>query len=71
MDCVPLVAWLPDQLPEAVQEVVLVELQVSVEALPEATLVGLATRVTVGAGVVTVTIADWAMLPPGPVQVSV
>ena len=62
---------MPDQLPEAVQEVALVELQVSVEALPEVTLVGLAVKVTVGAGAVTVTFADCEVVPPGPVQVSV
>jgi len=54
-----------------VQEVALVEDQVSVELPPVATLVGLALIVTVGAGVVTVTVADCAALPPVPVQVSV
>ncbi len=71
MDCDPLVAWVPDQPPEAVQEVALVELQVSVEVPPEATLVGLAVSVTVGADAVTVTVADCgAPVPPDPVQVS-
>ncbi len=68
----PLVAIGPDQLPEAVQEVALVELQVRVAALPDTTLVGFAVRMSVGAAaVVTVTITDWPMLPPAPVQVSV
>ncbi len=72
MDCDPLVAWVPDQPPEAVQEVALVELQVSVEVPPEATLVGLAVSETAGDGAVTVTVADCgALVPPAPVQVSV
>jgi hypothetical protein len=58
VDCDPLVAWLPDQPPEAVQEVAFVEVHVKVELLPDTTLVGLALSVTVGAGVVTVTLAD-------------
>jgi hypothetical protein len=49
----PLRLWLPDQVPLAVQEVALVELQVSVEELPCTTEVGLTLMVTVGAGVVT------------------
>jgi hypothetical protein len=58
----------PDQPPEAVQEVALVELQVRVAVPPDAILVGLAVSVTVGAGVVTVTLADAEPLPPVPVQ---
>jgi hypothetical protein len=61
----------PDQPPEAVHEVALVELQLTVEALPLVKLDGLAVRVTVGAGAVTVTVADCAAVPPVPVQVSV
>ncbi len=62
----------PDQAPEAVHEVALVELQVSVEVPPEATLVGLAVSVTVGACVITVTVAECrALVPAGPVQVRV
>jgi hypothetical protein len=45
---VPLVAFLPVQLPEAVHEVALVEDQVTIEILPEVMLVGLAENVTVG-----------------------
>jgi hypothetical protein len=48
VDFVPLVASIPVQPPEAVQEVALVEFQVSVEAPPEATAVGLALSVAVG-----------------------
>lgn len=54
----PLVALVPDQAPEAVQEVALVEDQVKVEVPPLATLVGLALIVTVGAGAETVIAAD-------------
>ena len=44
----PLVAFVPVQLPEAVHEVALVEDQVTIEILPELMLVGLAENVTVG-----------------------
>jgi hypothetical protein len=45
---VPLVAFVPVQLPEAVHEVALVEDQVTVEILPAVMLVGLAESATVG-----------------------
>jgi hypothetical protein len=45
---VPLVAFLPVQLPEAVHEVALVEDQVTIEIFPEVMLVGLAENATVG-----------------------
>ena len=48
----------PLQPPEAVQEVALVEDQLSVEPLPEVTVLGLALNVTVGAGAATVTVVD-------------
>ena len=67
--CVPLVALAPLQAPEAVHEVALVELHVSVELPPPATEVGFAANVTVGAGTtVTVAVAR-ALVPPVPVQV--
>lgn len=68
-----LVAWVPVQPPEAVQLVALVELQVSVEDPPLATLAGFAVSVTDGGGggAETVTVADCEALPPGPVQSSV
>ncbi len=69
--CVPLAASEPLQPPEAAQEVALVEDHVKVEVAPLATVLGLALSVTVGACVVTVTDADWAALPPLPVQVRV
>jgi hypothetical protein len=50
---------LPDQAPEAVQAVALVEDHVKVEALPLATVLGLALRLTVTVGTgVTVTVVD-------------
>jgi hypothetical protein len=44
---------------------------VRVELVPLVTLLGAAVNVTTGAGELTVTVADCAALPPGPVQVSV
>jgi len=40
------------------------------ELLPLVTVLGPAVKVTVGAGVVTETVADWVALPPLPVQLS-
>jgi hypothetical protein len=71
VDTEPLAGSLPDHAPEAAQEVALVEDQVSVVALPLATVLGLALSVRVGAGEVTVTVEDCAALPPAPVQVKV
>ena len=68
--CVPLVDLVPLQPPEAVHEVALVELHVSVEAPPLATEAGFAASVTVGVGI-TVTVAVATLLvPPTPVQVN-
>ena len=61
--CVPLVALVPLQPPEAVQEVALVELHVSVEAPPLAMDVGFAVSVTVAAPTVTVAVAT-VLAPP-------
>jgi hypothetical protein len=72
VDCDPLIASAPLQAPDAVQAVALVELQVSVDALPLETLAGLALKDTVGAGGAdTVTVADCEAEPPDPVQVRV
>jgi hypothetical protein len=46
--CEPEMAFVPDHPPEAVHELVFVELQVNVDALPETTEVGLANMLTVG-----------------------
>jgi hypothetical protein len=71
VDWLPEVALAPDQSPDAVQEVALVEDQLSVEDPPLVTDVGLAASDTVGTGVppVTVTLADTLALPPAPEQV--
>lgn len=72
VETVPPVACVPLQPAEAVHEVALVVLQVSVEALPVATLVGLAVNVTVGAGnTVTGAVADADGVPEAPAQVNV
>jgi hypothetical protein len=66
------VALEPDQPPEAVHEVAFVVDQLKVELLPLTMELGLAARLTVGAGAteVTETVAAWVALPPAPVQVS-
>jgi len=76
VDWLPEVALVPVHplAPEAVQEVALVEDQVSVEVAPFATEVGFAASDTVGAGggggvPGTVTVADALAPPPEPVQV--
>jgi hypothetical protein len=71
VECDPLVASLPLQPPEAVQDVAFLDDQDRVELLPLAMVLGLALKLTVGAGELTVTVADCAALPPAPVQVSV
>ena len=45
--------------------------QVRVELVPLVTVLGLAAKLRVGVGCVTDTVADCALLPPAPVQVSV
>jgi hypothetical protein len=70
VDWEPLTALVPDQPPEAVHAVVLVEDQARVDAEPLATVLGLAEKLTIGARAVTVTIADWVALPLAPIQVS-
>jgi len=71
VDWVPLTALLPDQAPEAVKEVALVEDQVRVALLPLLIALGPTLKLTVGAGVVTVTVVDCAALPRAPEQVKV
>ncbi len=67
----PLIGSLPAQPPEAVQAVALVEDQLSVEAAPFCTVLGLAVKVTAGVGAVIETVAACDALPPLPVQVSI
>ena len=71
VDCEPLAALLPDQAPDAVQEVALVVDHVKFEEAPLVTVLGLAAKLTVGAGCVTDTVAGCDALPPTPEQVSV
>ena len=62
----------PDQSPDAVQVVALVDVQLKVEEPPDVTLEGVAVRVTVGAGfAVTDTNVNAEAVPSGPVQVRV
>ena len=68
MDDEPLSALAPDQAPDAVQDVALLADHVNVELLPLAMVLGLAAKLRVGVGCVTDTVADCAVLPPGPVQ---
>jgi len=71
VDCEPLTGMLPDQAPEAEQEVALVDVQVKVELPPLATVLGLAIRLIVGVCcALTVTVVVCEALPPAPVQVS-
>lgn len=71
VDCEPLTGLVPDQAPEAVQEVAFVEDQVIDDPLPLVTVLGFALRLMLGAAAVTETVADCAALPPVPVQVRV
>lgn len=66
VDWLPLVALLPLQPPEAVQLVALADVQLSVAALPLATLAGFAERLAVGFGA---TATDTVRLAPPPVPV--
>jgi len=71
LDDEPLTALLPDHPPEAVQVVAFVEVHERVDAAPLFTVLGLADKLTVGAGLLTETVVDCVALPPAPVQVSV
>ena len=62
MAWLPEVALVPDQPPEAVQLVALVEDQVSVEAAPLTTDVGFAVNDTVGGGVAPVAATVYVMV---------
>jgi hypothetical protein len=65
VDWEPLIALLPDQPPEAVQAVALLETHVKVELPPLVMVLGLALMLTVAPGaLLTVTVADCAALPP-------
>lgn len=65
--CDPDVALLPAHAPEAAQAVAFWLLQVSVVRAPEATVVGFAENVSVGAGN-RLTVTERCVVPPAPVQ---
>jgi hypothetical protein len=56
--CEPFAALAPDQAPEAVQAVALVDDQVNIDAAPLLMVLGAAEKLTVGTGVLTDTVAD-------------
>lgn len=68
--CVPLGASIPLQPPEAVQESAPVELQVSDEVPPRASMPGDAASVAVGNGFTVTAALTGALVPPGPVHVN-
>lgn len=68
VDWEPLTALAPDQAPEALHEVALVDDHTTDAALPLMIELGLTLKLTVGAGALTETVADCAALPPFPVQ---
>lgn len=67
----PLVASVPDQPPDAEQDVALVDDQVRVDLAPITTLVGFALKLMPGGGADTDTVVDCEAEPPAPVQVRV
>jgi hypothetical protein len=71
VDWDPFIPLLPDHAPEAVQEVALFEVQVSVELLPLLIALGPTLKVTAGAAALTETVTDCTALPPAPLQVRV
>ena len=73
VDFDPLVATLPDQPPDAVQELALLADQVNIALPPFETVLGPAVSLTMGTGGggVTETVADCAAEPPDPVQLNV
>ena len=55
---------------DEVQEVLLVDVQLSVDVAPYAIDDGVAVRVTTGAAAATVIVVLWLAVPPGPVHVT-
>jgi len=70
VDSFPDVVLVPDQAPEAVQDVAFVDDHVSSAAVPLTTLAGFALNVTVGSGGNTLTVTLLLVLPPAPVHAS-
>ena len=64
--CVPLIAFVPLQPPEAAQEVVSVDDHVRVAAAPEARVVGVAVSVTLGGWMTPTGEAARSLVPPLP-----
>ena len=64
----PLLANAPPQPPEAVHDVALVELHISVEVPPLATVDGSAVKLAVGMTATATVAVAGALVPPGPVQ---
>ena len=62
---------MPDQAPEAVQEVAFVAVQFNVALLPLVMALGPTLKLTVGAAALIETVADWVAVPPVPEQLSV
>ena len=70
LDCDPSMTLVPDQPPEAVQAVALLEDQLNLDDPPLGTVLGLALKLTLTERcALTETVADCAAVPPGPVQV--
>lgn len=67
----PVSALVPDQAPEAVQEVALEAAHCRLALEPLEMALGVALRLTMGVGDVTETVVDCVALPSGPLQVSV
>lgn len=68
--CVPLLASVPLQSPDAVHEVAWAELQVSVDVLPAGITVGFAASCAVGSALTVIVMVAGGLVPPGPMQVS-
>jgi hypothetical protein len=60
----------PDQPPDATHSAALLLDQVSVDAAPAFTVLGLALKATAGGGVLTVMTTDCEALPPPPLQIN-
>ena len=67
----PDTAFVPDQAPEAVQEVAFVAVQFNVALLPLVMALGPTLKLTVGAAALMETVAVWVAVPPVPEQLSV
>lgn len=67
----PVTDFVPDQAPEAVQEVAFVAVQFNVALLPLVMALGPTLKVTMGAVALMETVADWVAVPPGPEQARV